>query len=50
MFPEAEVSLIEGSGGRFEVTVDGKLVFSKADLDRFPAYQEVPNLVLEAGI
>ena len=50
MFPDAEVSLVEGSGGRFEVTVDGTLVFSKAALDRFPAYQEVPALVFEAGV
>ena len=50
MFPDAKVELIAGGGGRFEVTVEGKLVFSKAALDRFPAYQEVPNLVLEAAI
>lgn len=30
----------------FEVTVDGKLVFSKAGLKRFPAYQEIPKLLL----
>jgi hypothetical protein len=30
----------------FEVTVDGKLVFSKAELKRFPAYQEIPKLLL----
>jgi len=30
----------------FEVTVDGKLVFSKAALNRFPAYQEIPKLLL----
>ena len=28
-FPDAEVRLIESSGGLFEVTVDGKPVFSK---------------------
>jgi selT/selW/selH-like putative selenoprotein len=28
-FPDAEVRLIEASGGLFEVAVDGKLVFSK---------------------
>lgn len=36
------------SGGRFEVTVDDLLVFSKASLGRFPAYQEVPSLVIDA--
>jgi selenoprotein W-related protein len=28
-FPNAEVRLIQSSGGLFEVTVDGQLVFSK---------------------
>jgi len=28
-FPDAEVRLIESSGGLFEVTVDGRPVFSK---------------------
>ena len=40
------MELIEGTGGAFEVKADGKLVFSKLEKDRFPAYQEVPNLVL----
>ena len=44
------MSLVEGSGGRFEVEVDGRPVFSKADLGRFPAYQEIPKLILEAGV
>lgn len=41
---------MESGGGRFEVTVAGRLLFSKADLDRFPAYQEIPKLILEAGV
>jgi selT/selW/selH-like putative selenoprotein len=28
-YPDAEVRLIQSSGGVFEVTVDGRLVFSK---------------------
>jgi len=48
-FDGASVTLIEGSGGRFEVTVDGKLLFSKASLERFPAYQEIPKLIFEAA-
>ena len=28
-FPEAEIRLLESSGGLFEVTVDGTLVYSK---------------------
>jgi len=33
--------LIPGSGGEFEVTVDGKLVFSKKQERRFPEPEEV---------
>jgi selenoprotein W-related protein len=28
-FPDADIRLLESSGGLFEVTVDGSLVFSK---------------------
>ncbi len=37
----ANVELIPSSGGVFEVTVDGKLVFSKKELGRFPEPGEV---------
>ena len=33
--------LIRGSGGEFEITVDGRLVFSKKQQGRFPDLQEV---------
>ncbi|GAB4315039.1 MAG: hypothetical protein Kow0074_02410 [Candidatus Zixiibacteriota bacterium] len=33
--------LIEGGGGEFEVTVDGKLIFSKKKLKRFPEHEEI---------
>jgi len=36
-----EVELIPSKGGVFEVQVDGRLVFSKKELKRFPAYQEI---------
>jgi selT/selW/selH-like putative selenoprotein len=45
VFPDAEVHLVRSMGGVFEVTVDGKLVFSKRALGRFPAYREVPALI-----
>ena len=38
--------MIEGSNGVFEVTVDGRLVYSKMETGRFPAYQEIPKLVV----
>ncbi len=40
-FPGIEVELIESSGGAFEVTADGKLVFSKLKLERFPQESEI---------
>ena len=33
--------LVRGGGGEFEVTVDGKLVFSKKQERRFPEPDEV---------
>jgi len=41
-----EIELIEGGGGVFEVELDGRKIFSKKDLGRFPAYQEIPLLLL----
>ncbi len=41
-----EFELIESGGGAFEISVNGKKVFSKLDLGRFPAYQEIPLLLL----
>ena len=38
--------LVESSGGAFEVSVADQLVFSKLALGRFPAYQEIPLLLL----
>jgi selT/selW/selH-like putative selenoprotein len=43
--PGIEVELVRGSGGCFEVAVEGKLLFSKLSLDRFPAYREIPTLL-----
>jgi selT/selW/selH-like putative selenoprotein len=36
-----EPKLIKGGGGIFDVEVDGKLIFSKHDVDRFPEDEEV---------
>jgi selenoprotein W-related protein len=33
--------LVPSDGGRFEVSVDGKQVFSKLKSGRFPEYQEI---------
>ena len=38
------VELQSGSGGRFEITLDGELVFSKKQAGRFPKPGEVARL------
>ncbi len=40
-----EVGLRTGSRGRFEVTLDDRLIFSKAQSDRFPKAGEIVGLV-----
>lgn len=39
-----QVELKKGSGGVFEIMVDGKLAFSKKALGRFPTDDEVAAL------
>jgi len=36
-----ELVLQPSSGGRFEVSVDGRLIYSKAETGRFPTVEEV---------
>jgi selenoprotein W-related protein len=43
--PDAEVRLVPSSGGVFEVTVDGDLVFSKKALRRHPQPGEILKLI-----
>jgi selenoprotein W-related protein len=38
------VELVSGSGGRFEITLDGELLFSKKQAGRFPKPGEVAGL------
>ena len=40
-FEGASVEIVEGSGGVFEVTVEGTLVYSKKETGRFPDKGEV---------
>jgi len=39
--PEATVDLIRSDGGAFEVRREGKLIFSKLKLGRFPNAEEI---------
>jgi selT/selW/selH-like putative selenoprotein len=47
-FPEVEVRLVQASGGLFEVTVDGQLVFSKKALRRHAEPGEVVKAIQQA--
>ena len=38
---DLETRLIKGSGGQFEVVLDGSLIFSKKEQGRFPEPQEI---------
>lgn len=38
---DVEPELIESSGGIFDVEVDGKLIFSKHEVGRFPEHAEI---------
>jgi selT/selW/selH-like putative selenoprotein len=35
------VKLIPGKGGQFEVSLDGRLIFSKKQEHRFPSLEEI---------
>jgi len=37
--------LIEGSGGIFDVKLDGKLIYSKFRTGRFPEHQEILDAI-----
>jgi len=43
----SDIDLVPSSGGRFEVTLDGELIFSKASLKRHAEPGEVAGLVRE---
>jgi selenoprotein W-related protein len=43
----SEIRLIPSSGGRFEVSLDGELIFSKATLDRHAEPNEIANQLSE---
>jgi len=40
-----DVELVESSGGAFEVFRDGRLLFSKKQLGRFPTDEEIDGFV-----
>jgi selenoprotein W-related protein len=44
-FPDVEIRLVQSSGGVFEVTVDGNLVFSKKAAGRHAEPGEIVRLI-----
>jgi selT/selW/selH-like putative selenoprotein len=44
-YPDVQVRLVQASGGIFEVTADGQLVFSKKALRRHAAPGEVVQAI-----
>ena len=43
------VELVAGSGGIFDVVIDGELVYSKAETGRFPQDGELRRLLARAN-
>jgi len=41
----ADVELIAGSNGIYDVTVDGRKIFSKFDQGRFPQLDEIITII-----
>jgi selenoprotein W-related protein len=44
-----DIELIASSGGVFEIVADGKLIFSKKELKRFPEDKEVEELIKKSS-
>ncbi len=44
-FPNMEISLISSGGGVFEIVLDGKLIFSKKAINRFPEKGEIVRII-----
>jgi selenoprotein W-related protein len=40
-----EVALVPGTGGVFEVRLDGELIFSRKQAERFPESKELKQLI-----
>jgi len=50
-YPDANIQLIKGGGGIFDVKLNGKRVYSKQNMKdpRFPDEGEIIRLIKEAG-
>jgi selenoprotein W-related protein len=41
----ADIELVAGSNGIFDVSADGKMIFSKSEQGRFPQAEEIVKLI-----
>jgi len=41
----ADIELVAGSGGVFDISVDGKMIFSKFEKGRFPQLEDIIGLI-----
>jgi selT/selW/selH-like putative selenoprotein len=48
-YPDSNIKLIEGGGGIFDVTCNGKLIYSKQNIEgqRFPNEGEITRLIVQ---
>lgn len=46
-FDNIDIEYLESSGGKFEVSLDGNLIFSKTDTFRFPEPGEVERKIAQ---
>tara|TARA_B100001248_G_scaffold129960_1_gene97472 strand:- start:293 stop:457 length:165 start_codon:yes stop_codon:yes gene_type:complete len=44
-FPSYEITLIPSGGGVFEIVLNGQLIFSKKELNRFPKKGEIIKIL-----
>jgi selT/selW/selH-like putative selenoprotein len=48
-YPDSKIEMVKGGGGIFEVKVNGRLIYSKEKVHRFPGKGEITKLI-EQGI
>ena len=42
---DAEIELVAGSGGVFDISMDGRMIFSKFEQGRYPQPDEIISLI-----
>jgi selT/selW/selH-like putative selenoprotein len=45
----ADIELLAGSNGVFDVSLDGTMIYSKFDKGRFPQADDILNLIKKEG-